>query len=113
MPILLTLFIGSGLVMAALSVPLILRRVGPNPWYGFRVRQTLDDPAVWYPANAYAARGLLLLALTIVVSAIGLYGIPDIDLAVYASAVGAIALGGLLLILVLSFRYLHKLTRPS
>ena len=111
MPILLTLFVGSGLLMASLSVPLILRRIGPNPWYGFRVRQTLDDPAVWYPANAYAGRGLLALAATIVGAAIGLYGVPGIDLAVYASAIGAITLGGLLLILILIFRHLHKLTR--
>ena len=59
---LLILFTGSGLLLAAVSVPLVLGKIGPNPWYGFRVRKTLADPAVWYPANAYAAKRLLVSA---------------------------------------------------
>jgi SdpI/YfhL protein family len=111
MAILLGFFVTSGLLLAALSIPLILGRIGPNSWYGFRIQQTLDDPAVWYPVNAYSARGLLAVGLAIVVAAIGLYFVPDIDLAVYASAVGAIALGGMAITFVLSLRYIKALAR--
>ena len=36
--------VSAGLLTAALAVPLIRRKVGPNALYGFRVRRTLDDP---------------------------------------------------------------------
>jgi hypothetical protein len=66
---LMILFTSSGLLMAAVSVPLILHRIGPNPLYGFRVRKTLEDPAVWYPVSAYAAKRLLAVGLGISISA--------------------------------------------
>jgi hypothetical protein len=105
---LLILFTGSGLLLAALSVPLILRRIGPNPLYGFRVKQTLEDPAVWYPVNAYAARRLLAVGLAISAGAGVLFLVPGIDLLAYALACGAIGLGGLLVAVVQSFLYLRS-----
>ncbi len=65
-------------------MPLILRKIGPNPLYGFRVKKTLEDPAVWYPVNAYAAKRLLVVGLGISVSAALLFFLPGIDLLVYA-----------------------------
>ena len=38
MATLMVLFTASGLLLAALRVPLILRKIGPNPLYGFRVK---------------------------------------------------------------------------
>jgi hypothetical protein len=42
---LLWLFAGIGLIAA--GYPLMIRRVPPNYWYGFRVPKTLRDPYVW------------------------------------------------------------------
>lgn len=42
-----------------LAIPLLRRRVRPNPWYGYRTRATLSDEAVWYEANAYFARAFV------------------------------------------------------
>lgn len=53
MTLLWMLFLGGGTVLIGLSLPLIQGRVGPNPWYGFRARRTLEDPRVWSPANSY------------------------------------------------------------
>jgi uncharacterized membrane protein len=50
-------------VIVALSVPLILRWVPPNGFYGFRVRRTLSDPTLWYAANAFAGWALLVSGL--------------------------------------------------
>jgi uncharacterized membrane protein len=47
-------------VMAA---PLALRLVPPNPLYGFRGRATLSDRELWYSANAFAGRALLMSAV--------------------------------------------------
>jgi uncharacterized membrane protein len=106
MTILLGFFVAAGLLLSALSLPLIWHKVPPNPLYGFRVRQTLDDPAVWYPVNAFAAKGLLGVGLATCAAAVGLYLLPDIDLAVYATAVAGVALTCLAINVFLSFRYL-------
>jgi hypothetical protein len=34
-----------------LSVPLVLQKIPPNSWQGFRTGKTLSDPSIWYPAN--------------------------------------------------------------
>jgi len=106
---LLILFVSSGLLLAALSVPLILRKIGPNPLYGFRVKETLEDPAVWYPANAYAAKWLFAVGLLISGSAILLFLTPGLDLLAYALTNAGIGLTGVLVAMIQSFRYLRTL----
>ncbi|WP_202840992.1 SdpI family protein [Luteimonas saliphila] len=49
-------------LLAGLGVPLILRRVPPNPLYGLRTRRSLSHPSIWYPANAWSGRALLIAA---------------------------------------------------
>ena len=56
MEILLILYIISGTLLIALSLPLLFEKVPPNPLYGFRVSQTLDNREVWYAVNKYAAK---------------------------------------------------------
>ena len=51
------------LLVAVLSVPLILRRVPRNAFYGFRTRKTLSSDAVWYPANMFAGQALALASV--------------------------------------------------
>ncbi len=51
------------LLVAVLSVPLILRRVPRNAFYGFRTRKTLSSDAVWYPANVFAGQALALASV--------------------------------------------------
>jgi uncharacterized membrane protein len=110
---LMILFTSSGLLLAAISVPLILGKIGPNPLYGFRVKKTLEDPAVWYPVNAYAAKRLLIIGLGISVSAPLLFFVPGIDLLVYALSCGGIGLGGLLVAVIQSFVYLRSFPRNA
>ncbi|MEZ5541047.1 MAG: SdpI family protein [Pseudomonadota bacterium] len=59
--------IGVSLVLVALAIPLVLRRVPPNPVYGFRTRATQADAALWREANAYFGR--LLIAATAIACA--------------------------------------------
>ena len=55
MTILLIFYVGAGLLLRVLSVPLLLGKVGPNPWYGFRVRRTLENPAALHaPRRPFA-----------------------------------------------------------
>lgn len=94
---------GAALVLAAL--PLIAGRVPPNRWYGFRTPRTLADPQVWYPANAYAGKRLLLLGLVVAGAALLLPRLwPGLDADGYALGMTAVLLGGLALVAGLSLR---------
>ena len=113
MEVLLLLFVCSGLLLTVLSIPLIMGKIGPNPWYGFRVRRTLSDPVVWYAVNAYSAKRLLAVGIVNIVSAVVLYFAPEIDVAVYASSCGVIAVAGLGVGLIQSCVFLRSLKREK
>ena len=57
---------------AITALPLALRWVPPNRFYGFKTKFTLSDPAVWYAANAFTGRAMV--AASIVSAAIIAYG---------------------------------------
>ena len=50
------------ILIALLSMPLILKLVPPNGFYGFRTPVTMSSRDVWYPANAFAGWALLIAA---------------------------------------------------
>jgi hypothetical protein len=110
MTILLCFYVGSSLILAGISLPLIAERIKPNPWYGFRVSQTLGDPKVWYATNKYFAWRLLVVAIVDIITAIGLCFIPQISVDVYA----LVCLGVFVLVFSIaigqSWRYMQDLT---
>lgn len=108
----LILFLFEGLLFMGLSLPLIQRRVKPNPWYGFRTPKTLSSERIWYLANEYSGRllfvtGLIVAAAAILLTPLGL--IPYVGIAAYRFGCTAVLIGCLILTLWLSFRYLRKL----
>jgi len=64
--------IGASLILIAIAIPLIRRRVPPNAMYGLRVPATFADEWVWYEANARSGRELLLLGIVQLISAIAI-----------------------------------------
>jgi len=104
------MFVVEGLVLVGVSIPLIQQMVPPNPWYGFRVPRTLNNPALWYPANTYAAWRLMWVGVATIITAIVSYFIADLKLEIYASIVGVVAVTGLIIAVVQSFRYLGTLS---
>jgi len=110
---LLILFVASGGTMIGLSLPLIRRKVPPNSACGFRVRQTLENPDVWYAVNTYSAWRMLWLGAGIVLVAVVAYFVPGLDVAWYGSIVGIVAAIGLVVTLVQSFRYLRQQARDT
>jgi hypothetical protein len=113
MTLLLLLFLVSGAILIGISIPLIQGRVAPNHWYGFRVRRTLEDSGIWYPANSYAGWRMLGLGVAEIAVATAFYFVPNLDVAVYACMVGSVAVAGVILGLVQSFRYLRRLTKEK
>jgi uncharacterized membrane protein len=110
---LMMIYVGTGLLLSAISIPLALRKIGPNPLYGFRVKQTLEDPQVWYDANAHAGKGLICVGLISAITALALTTIPGLGIAGYALSCTAVISAAMIVSLVLSFRYLERITRAK
>ncbi len=109
--ILLATYVLIGCLFIALAVPLIQGRVKPNPFYGFRVRKTLNDRDTWYAVNAYFGRrfaviGLLVAVAGIVFSPLGL--IPQCGAMVYMAIGHGIMIAGLIWVTIDTFRFLSK-----
>ena len=105
-----TLYLCIGALLCLICLPLIFGMIGPNPWYGFRVKRTLDDPAVWYPANRFG--GWLLMAVAVllmVVATVGYVFLPRLGFVAYALTCLAAVVVGLAVALVPLLRYLRKL----
>jgi len=110
---LLVMYILSGGLLAALSLPLLRGKVRPNPWYGFRVPSTLRDPSLWYPVNRTVARWLLVTGIVTIAGAVALYFVPGLTLDQYAwlcLLVFAVPLGTGIFF---SVRVLRRLNKPG
>jgi uncharacterized membrane protein len=108
--LLMVLFASMGVVLVAISIPLIQRRIKPNYWYGFRTRRTLSDPTVWYEVNAYAGKRLLISGVITTAAAIMLYFVPGLTVDGYSLGMTIFALGPLTIGIWQSFSYLGRLT---
>jgi uncharacterized membrane protein len=64
------LWLFAGFLFIAMSIPLILNKVPPNAWYGFRVAKTYASERIWYVANREAGYNLLYAGITIAVTAV-------------------------------------------
>ena len=105
------LFAGLGLLLVILAIPMIMGKVPPNNLYGFRTKKTLSDPEIWYPANAYAGKWLLVWGVLMIVAALLLpWLLPDLTEDSYATLFVILTLGGLLVVVFISWRYLKNLS---
>ena len=86
MPTILLLYLAIGLLLIAISIPLIKGKVRPNAFYGFRMPQTLNNPEVWYPVNAHAGKRMAVSGMITLLAAVGFYFVPGIDVDTYAWA---------------------------
>lgn len=104
-------FACTGLLVIGLSIPMILQKLKPNGWYGFRTPKTLSDEKIWYPANTYSGKLMLGLGILWVLSAVVLRFIPGIgsDLVTYNLTQAGVLLGSLVVLIVLSLKYLNTL----
>ncbi len=98
-------------MLALLSLPLIARKIKPNPYYGFRVSATLEDPQIWYTANQYFAKLQLVAALIEIASATGLYYRPGITVDAYALSVLGVFVVTFSIAIIQGWRYMKKLER--
>jgi uncharacterized membrane protein len=93
-----------------LAIPLILRKVPRNVVYGFRTCTTLGDDFVWYEANAYFGRGLVVSSLISVAVVLMLYGMNGVSQRFFfVSTIAALVVPPLAAAL-LTLRFVRSLT---
>lgn len=102
----------SGLVLVGAGIPLMRRRVPPNPWYGIRFPSTLADERMWYAVNERSGRDLLILGTTVVFFALALpLALPRWRPEWRALVVAFVLIAGLAAITVRAIRYAQQLRR--
>src|SRR5947209_16045851 len=97
-----THFLIATAVIAVAAVPLVLKLVPRNRFYGFRTRSTLANDEIWYRANRFA--GALLLAACAVSLAL-LWRLPDADLGTQ----GVVFAGPMLIAVIVSIVYASRI----
>lgn len=65
---------GIGLLTVLISVPLVLRKVPMNHWYGVRLPKAFASERNWYAINAYGGRWLIVYGIWLMV--FGLFAGP-------------------------------------
>ena len=101
-----------GALFIAISVPLILKKVPPNKWYGLRIPATFSDETVWYEANVWVAKDMLRLGVLIIIAGVALYFAPMSLCGRVLVWVGIVE-GGIIAVLVRSWRYANRLLTSS
>lgn len=101
----------AGVMISAVSVPLIRRKVRMNSWYGFRISEAFQSEKLWYDINAYGGRMYLYWGIAVIIAgACGLM-LPQRLWLVYALASIAVVLGGLAIAVGKTQRYAARLSR--
>jgi hypothetical protein len=107
------MYAGFGLLLVGLSIPLLLDKVPPNPWYGFRVPSTLANETLWYKVNRYTARWLLATGILTIAGAIALYFATSLTVDQYAWLCLAVFLVAFVPGILVSWRYLRRLQKAG
>ena len=102
-------FAGLGLLYMLLSIPMIMRRVKRNPWYGFRTPKTLSSDRIWYAANEHSGRMLFFTGFITLLASILLAPFGFLSEAAYALTCTLVMTVTLLYTTYLSFMYLRRL----
>lgn len=103
------LFIFSGSLLIIVSIPMIKGKVKRNAWYGFRMPITQKSDEMWYPTNTYAGKGLLVVGVIVMITAVSLPFMFNLTADDYAIIMSIILLVTLFVLFGLSYRFAKKL----
>lgn len=90
---------GAAIVTAAVSVPMIRRKVAMNDWYGIRIRAAFESDDAWYEINSYGGRLLLVWSMLVAATAVVGMLVEKRDWVTYNWTAAVIILGGLAMVM--------------
>ena len=68
--------IGSALLIIAVSIPLIMRKVKMNYFYGIRIKKSFESEENWYAINAYGGKQLVIWSIPMLLAGALCFFIP-------------------------------------
>lgn len=101
----------AGIIIVAVSWPLIKRKIRMNTFYGFRIAAAFESESRWYDINAYGGRMFFRWGLVIIVTGLAGTSLPEKSWLIYAFASLVIILGGLSISVFKTLRYANRLKR--
>lgn len=104
------LYLVGGIVLSLASLPLIAKKIKPNPFYGFRVPATLNNPGLWYAVNQFFGRRLLAVALAVIFASVIFYLWPRIGVDAYALSVLGVFVAAFGIALYQGWKYIKALS---
>jgi uncharacterized membrane protein len=111
--ILFVVFIFCGLLFIGLAIPMILRKIPPNPYYGWRTPKAYSSNRIWYQINWYTGRDILVMGVVQVIYNLALLGFrTQVDEVFYQMFLPGnlfILIGGTIIMMIRGFLYLRKL----
>ncbi len=105
--------VGVALLLVVLALPMVRGAVGPNRWYGFRCRETLQDEEIWYAVNAYFGRRMVVIGLQVAVAAVVLYLVPGMDMVLYGLLLPGMLSAGVILAALQALRMAKRMDREK
>ena len=104
------IFLMAGFIEIILGIPLLLEKIKPNWFYGFRTPKSLSNKEIWYKANKYVATDIIIAGCITVIGSLCLLLTGD-DLSIETNAyIGSfLIVTPLIIVLVRGFIYLKKL----
>lgn len=103
----------SGLVVVAVSIPLVRRKIGRNAMYGFRIPAAFASEQRWLEINAYGGRIFLRWGGALIVFGLGGMFLPERLWLRYAAVSVAPVLWGLFLAVLKTMKYAERLERQA
>lgn len=70
--------IGTGLLFIFLSIPLMLRRIPMNIWYGYRFKKAFLSNELWYSVNAYGGRQMIQWSSPLTMMSAAIFFLMDV-----------------------------------
>jgi hypothetical protein len=99
----------AGVMMFLLSLPLILRKVPMNHFYGIHLRASFESDERWYDINAYGGRQLAAWSWVVIATGFLGFFVPHHRFPVYAWASMPVILSAVLIPIIRIFRRTRSL----
>jgi hypothetical protein len=64
------------IIITAISIPLVKRKIKMNPWYGVRIPKSFESEENWYKINAYGGKRMIVWAALPAVAGIVAFFLP-------------------------------------
>lgn len=105
-------FLAAGLLYMGLAVPMILRKIPPNGYYGWRTPKAFSSKKIWYEINWYCGRDFFAIGLFMFVYTVALFLLAGkhehFDVWLVAGNL-VLLVGGVILLILRGVRYLKRL----